>query len=557
MPRSTMKTTLFVLAGAVAAALATWTVFAQTSDDALVRGFQNPPDSAKPRVWWHWMSGNITKEGIKADLEWMKRAGIAGFQNFDAGLDTPQIVKKRLVYMTPEWKDAFKYTVTLADQLGLEMAIAGSPGWSESGGPWVTPAQAMKKYVWSETRVEGGRPFSGMLPKPPSTTGPYQNMGTGREKEPVFYADSAVVAFRVPDSDRTLAELGVKVTSSGGSFDLNALTDGDVAKGELLPAAPAGEKAWIQLEFPRPQIIRGLTLMTVRAGRRGNFGDPELESSDDGRDFRSVLKLPTDAGTIAFTPLTAKFFRVSVPTMAPRPGTPQGSQAAPDAPAGIRIAELVLHTASPVNRFQDKAAFDTTTDLYALATPDVPDGDAVRQAEVVDLTSKMRPDGRLDWTPPAGRWTVLRFGYSLTGARNSPASPEATGLEVDKLDRAHVKAYFDNYLDQYKSATGGLMGKRGLQYVVTDSWEAGTANWTDRMFAEFAKRRGYDMHPWLPVLAGRIVDSAETSDRFLWDFRKTLADLVAENHYDQLTDILHARGMGRYTESHEGGRAFI
>ena len=192
-----------------------------------------------------------------------------------------------------------------------------------------------------------------------------------------------------------------------------------------------------------------------------------------------------------------------------------------------------------------------------MATPAVPDGDAVRKADVVDLTSKMRPDGKLDWTPPAGRWTILRFGYSLTGARNSPASPEATGLEVDKLDRAHVKAYFDNYLDQYKNATGGLMGKRGLQYVITDSWEAGVANWTDRMFAEFAKRRGYDMHPWLPVLAGRIVESAETSDRFLWDFRKTLADLVAENHYDQLTDILHARGMGRYTESHEGGRAFI
>jgi len=555
MKRSIRRTTLIGLAAVIAAAMATWTVFAQTSDDPLAQGFKTPPDSAKPRVWWHWMSGNITKEGIKADLEWMKRTGIAGFQNFDAGLDTPQIVKKRLVYMTPEWKDAFKFTATLADQLGLEMAIAGSPGWSESGGPWVTPAQAMKKYVWSETRVEGGRPFSGVLSKPPSTTGPYQDMGTGREKEPVFYADSAVVAFRAPDNDRTLAELEAKVTSSGKSFDLNALTDGDVAKGELLPAAPVGEKAWIRVEFPRPQSVCGLTLMTVRADRRGNFGDPELESSDDGREFRSVMKLPTDAGTIAFTPLTAKFFRVSVPTMAPRPGTPQGSQAAPDAPAGIRIAELVLHAASPVNRFQDKAAFDSTTDLYALATLEVPAGDAVRH--VIDLTSKMRPDGRLDWNPPAGRWTILRFGYSLTGARNSPASPEATGLEVDKLDRAHVKAYFENYLDQYKNATGGLMGKHGLQYMITDSWEAGVANWTDRMFAEFAKRRGYDMHPWLPVLAGRIVESAEASDRFLWDFRKTLADLVAENHYDQLTDILHARGMGRYTESHEGGRAFI
>ena len=557
MLRTTRTTSLFLLVAAVAAGLAAGTVFAQTSDDALARGFQSPPDSAKPRVWWHWMSGNITKEGIQADLEWMKRAGIAGFQNFDAGLDTPQIVKKRLVYMTPEWKDAFKFTATLADQLGLEMAIAGSPGWSESGGPWVTPAQAMKKYVWSETRVEGGRPFSGALPKPPSTTGPYQNMGTGREKEPVFCADCAVVAFRAPDNDRTLAELGAKVTSSGGAFDLASLTDGDLAKAALLPAAPAGGKAWIQFAFPRPQTVRGLTMVVQGGDRREDYGSPDLEACDDGQDFRSVMMLPTDAGTFAMAPVTAKFFRLSIPTLAPKPGAPPARQAAPDSPAGIRVAELVLHTVSPVNRFQDKAAFDATPGLYAMATPTVPDGDSVPKADVIDLTSKMRPDGGLDWAPPAGRWIILRFGYSLTGARNAPASPEATGLEVDKLDRAHVKAYFDNYLDQYKNATGGLMGKRGLQYVITDSWEAGVANWTDRMFAEFANRRGYDMHPWLPVLAGRVVESAEASDRFLWDFRKTLGDLVAENHYDQLTDILHARGMGRYTESHEGGRAFI
>ena len=564
MRKISKRTRQFALAAAIAVLLGAWIVSAQSSDDSLVQGFQDPPDSAKPRVWWHWMSGNITKEGIKADLEWMKRAGIAGFQNFDAGLDTPQIVEKRLVFMTPEWKDAFKYTATLADQLGLEMAIAGSPGWSESGGPWVTPAQAMKKYVWSETRLEGGRPFSGVLPKPPTATGPYQNLGRrrgwfggGTAAEPEFYADSAVVAFRIPENDRTLAELEAKVTSSGGAFELGGLTDGDLSKAVLLPAAPVDGKAWIQFEFAGPQTVRGLTLMTKRGDRRGNFGTPELESSDDGRDFRSVMAVPTSAVTVAFSPVTAKFFRLSIRTVAPQAGAPQGPQDQPAGPEGTQVAELVLHTATPVNRFQDKAAFTAASDIDSMATPSVPDGDAVRKADVVDLTSKMSADGRLDWTPPAGRWAVLRFGYSLTGARNAPASPEATGLEVDKLDRGHVKAYFDNYLDQYKNATGGLMGKRGLQYVITDSWEAGVANWTDRVIAEFSRRRGYDMRSWLPVLAGRVVESAEASDRFLWDFRKTIADLTVENHYDQLTDILHARGMGRYTESHESGRAFI
>ena len=106
----------------------------QPALDALEQGFATPPDAAKPRVWWHWMNGNITKEGIKLDLEWMHRVGIGGFQNFDASLFADKVVEKRLVYMTPEWKDAFSYATTLADQLGLEEAIAGSPGWSESAG---------------------------------------------------------------------------------------------------------------------------------------------------------------------------------------------------------------------------------------------------------------------------------------------------------------------------------------------------------------------------------------------------------------------------------------
>jgi alpha-L-rhamnosidase len=123
----------------------------------LQSGFQNPPNSAKPRVWWHWMNGNISKDGVLKDLEWMERIGIGGFQNFDANLFTPVVVPKKLVFMTPEWKEVFKFTTELADKKGLEMAIAGSPGWSVTGGPWVEPKDAMKKYVWTETRIEGGK----------------------------------------------------------------------------------------------------------------------------------------------------------------------------------------------------------------------------------------------------------------------------------------------------------------------------------------------------------------------------------------------------------------
>jgi hypothetical protein len=545
---------------------------AQNSGDALAAAFRNPPDSAKPRVWWHWMNGNVTKEGIQADLEWMKRVGIGGFQNFDAGLQMPQIVEKRIVFGTPEWKDAFRYATTLADSLGLEMGVAASPGWSESGGPWVTPAQAMKKYVWSEVRVEGGQPLASPLPKPPSTTGAYQNQGGGRggaagAADPEFYADAAVIAWRAPEGESSMAELEPKVTSSGSAFTLAALSDGDLARSVPLPTAPVGQKAWIQFEFNRPVTVRGLTLIAGGGGGRGGGAGAgqNLESSDDGRDFRPVASVPAGVRTVAFPAATARFYRVTFLTPPPQPAAPArwgGRGGAPQAagpagPTGTPIAELVLHTGATVNRFQEKAGFAAATGLYAQPTPAVAPADAIRKQDVLDLTSRLRSDGTLDWTPPPGRWVILRIGYSLTGRRNSPAAPEATGLEVDKLNRAHVRSYFDQYLQIFQDTTGGLMGKRGLQYLVTDSWEAGVANWTDDMPAEFLRRRGYDMHPWLPVLAGRVVDSAEASDRFLWDFRQTLADLVAEYHYDELTALLKERGMGRYSESHETGRALI
>ena len=572
-----------VLAAVIAVLLAGCSLSTSEESISLEQGFLNPPDSAKPRVWWHWMNGNITKDGIKLDLEWMKRIGIGGFQNFDAALMTPQIVENRLVYMTPEWKDAFLYTTELADELGLEMAIAGSPGWSESGGPWVPPEQAMKKLVWSETHIEGGQPFTGTLPKPPSTTGSFQNIGGGRgfslsgqspEPPPEYYADAAVVAYRAPSGDVPLADLQPKVTSSGGQFELASLTDGDLTNETLLPAAPVGQKSWIQFEFSEPQSIHGLTIVANGGGFRG-FGFREfenagraLETSSNGNQFRSVTPImdgDTRQTTISFKQATARFFRVTFITPKP-PDLPAGISSffgpltrgrGPEAPAGNQIAELVLHTGARVNRFEDKAGFSSATDLYDLATPAAAASNPVSKADVIDLTSNMQPDGTLNWTPPEGRWVVLRLGYSLTGHQNSPASPEATGLEVDKLSRTAVRAYFENYLDQYKDATGGLMGERGLQYMITDSWEAGVQNWTDDMIAEFNTRRGYDIIQWLPVLTGRVVESAESSDRFLWDFRKTIGELTTENHYNELTAILRERNMGRYTESHESGRAYI
>ena len=559
------------------------TLVAQNKPDLLKSGFENPPAGARPRVWWHWMNGNITKEGIKLDLEWMHRVGLGGFQNFDAALETPQVVDKRLAYMTPEWKDAFKYATVLADQLGLEEAIAGSPGWSESGGPWVPASQGMKKYVWSETFVEGGKPFTGTLAHPPSSTGAFQNLGIedviavppAAPAIPQYYADVAVIAYRRPASDVPLERLHPTVTASAGAPDVAMLSDGDLQKTTKLPIPAAGESAWIQYEFTAPETMHAVTFVTKDveslAATLSGIANPEisLEASDDGHDFRAIVKLPDgDAPehTVAFPAVKAKFFRV-VFKRTPPPPLPSWAIGLDPAALGVKmgapptdyeIAELVLHPGARVNRFEEKAAFTTLPDLYQFSTPPDPAAEVIAKSDVLDLTAKMHADGTLDWTPPAGDWVVLRFGYSLLGITNHPATPEATGLEVDKLNGSFVKNYMETYLDSYRETVGAdYMGKRGIRYVINDSWEAGSQNWTDDMIAQFKTRRGYDPLPWMPVLAGHVVESAEASDRFLWDFRKTIGDLIADEHYGQLEATLHEWGMGHYGESHEDGRAFV
>ncbi len=544
------------------------------AQNPLLQNFQSPPNAAKPRVWWHWMNGNITKEGIQKDLEWMDRVGIGGFQNFDASLFTPQIVKDRLIYMTPAWKDAFKFTTNLADKLGLEMAIAASPGWSVTGGPWVLAKNGMKKYVWSETRVVGtGRDQSIQLPHPPSNSGTFQNIKleddfavSKPDAEPKnYYADAAVVAYKIPETDKTLEELNPKITSSGGTFDLKTLTDGDLNKSIYLPPTAVGENAWIQFEFSKPQTFKALTIVGGGGGPNFGFfgggGVRTLVASDDGMNFKDVLKIPVSGipqNTVTFAPTTAKYFRVLYKTLQPQPnpfasmaGMPQDKLE----PKGTDVTEIVLHTSSRIERLEEKAAFTTTTTMNSFVTPET--SDPVSKNDVIDVSAKMNADGKLNWNAPAGNWNIVRIGYSLTGRQNHPASPEATGLEVDKLDAQAVTDYLENYLDQYKDATGGLMGKKGLQCMVTDSYEAGSGNWTGNLMSEFAKRRGYSMINWLPVLTGHIVGSTEESEKFLFDYRTTLGDLIVENHYDLIGELLHKRGMLRYTESHEDKRVFV
>ena len=529
--------------------------------------FENPPQAARPYVWWHWINGNTSKDGIRKDLEWMHRIGVAGLHQFDAGgamLQGMEPVVPQTPYLGEAWKANFAYAVALADSLGMEVGIASAPGWSSTGGPWVEPQDAMKKLTWRTLEVQGtGAGQTIQLPEPYKTIGRYLNADPGMyrqafEKLTPWYEDVAVVAVKLPEEEKCLADLGATITSSGGTFTLDQLTNGDISDGPELPSNPEGTHAWIQYNFPEPVTIRAFTLFggamqdSFMTGRtRYNY----LQFSQDGENWSEPIRIPSSPVpqlTVDIPETTARFFRVMI--LNPRPDYTLVYYGLPVSyPTGTPIHEFRLHTVYKVNHAEEKAGFGSPVDLADYPTPE----STAPIQETVDLTHLLQKDGTLEWAVPDGRWRIYRFGASLTGKQNHPAPPEATGLEVDKLDPDAWSRYWHKYLNLYKDAAGGLLGPRGVRYLMIDSYEAEWMTWTPRMAQAFSDARGYSLTSWLPALAGEIIGSTDATEDFLFDWRETIGELFAAN-YDRVDEFIREYGLeGRYTEGHESSRTFI
>jgi hypothetical protein len=545
------------------------------SKDPVAAGFDNPPQSARPRVWWHWLNGNVTKEGIRQDLDWMARSGLGGLQNFDAEMMTPQVVATRLPYMSPGWNDAFKYAVEQAGRHNLEFGIAASAGWSETGGPWVRPEDGMKKLVWSETIVEGGQSGAIRLPEAPRTTGPFQDlfvqpdiMGQRPSPDKLARSGADIAVYAYPAEASALPAPAIR--AEGKLLDAGKLAQpGEATVAEIAPPS-ADKPAIITIDYASPQTVRSATIFFPGAATLfdGAGIQPVLEASADFASWRKVADLPLALvpASAGFAPVTAAHFRVVLgarpaapnPAFMPVPGADTGPFGAIGQAKGLRLAQLSLSGEPKVNQFETKAGFATADDYYALDAGVDPHEVGVAHGALVDLTDKLRPDGTLDWTPPAGRWKILRLGWSLTGTENHPATPEATGLEVDKYDGKAVRTYLETYLSKYEHAAGkDLVGARGVHALVTDSTEVGASNWTPRLLEQFKRLRGYDARPWLPALAGVIVKDRASSDAFLYDYRRTQADLMAEEHYGTVAKVAHEHGMRVYGEALESARVTL
>lgn len=365
-------------------------VQAQSVENKLAAGFQNPPNHAKARTWWHWISGNVSKSGITKDLEAMKAVGIQEAQLFNVHLGFP---KGPVKYLSEEWLDLFAFSAKEAKRLGLEMAFHNSPGWSSSGGPWVTPEHAMQTVVFSEIEVKGNQTFKGQLAKPTTKFD--------------YYKDIAILAFPKPKDQIKIDNLDYKNLS-------------ERIRNHLLP----------------------------------------------------------DDKAIAVTAI-------------------------------------------------------------------------IKKEDIIDLSSKLSHNGSLEWSVPKGEWIILRLGHTPIGTTNRPAPEEAKGLEVDKMSKIALDAYWKDAVQPIIDKLGDLIGTT-VNNCLIDSYEVETTNWTSGFDTQFENLRGYNLTPYLPTLAGYYVDSGEVSERFLWDFRRTIGDLIATNYYAHFAELCHQNGMKFSVEPYWG-----
>lgn len=503
---------------------------------SLEKSFRKPPREFGVKTWWHWVNGNISADGITRDLEAMKEVGVNGFQIFQVGTGVP---KGKVDYGSPEHLQLLQHAANEASRLGLEFVMHNCPGWSSSGGPWMTPELSMKQLVWSETFIAGGKLVNITLPRP------YANLG--------YYQDAFVLAFpSLMGEKRPLNELLNQVISSNGVVDIRLLTDGDPSTWvEVHPASP-GQPAFLQLEFYEPFEARSIVVTGTSLAAGPSFFRPplqvSLEASDDGALFRKVcdIKIFWTFGqrinvpaTANFPTVRAKYFRLV-------------------SPGAFQIFDIQLLWAA---RIADWPVKTNLTGLVGLPsaepmplteTVEDPEGSAIDPNSVLDITRCMDGQGRLIWQAPPGDWTILRIGYTTTGTVNHPAPEGGEGLECDKYSREAFEFHYNNFFGKLLDKLAPLSAK-GLAGALIDSYEVGFQNWTPKFPLEFEKRRGYDLRKYLPAMTGRVVGSAEISERFLWDVRRTQADLMADNYYGCLTDICHKYGMKSYAEPYSFG----
>ncbi|HWQ93873.1 MAG TPA: glycosyl hydrolase, partial [Clostridia bacterium] len=498
--------------------------------DALA--FGQPATAFRPETWFHFIGGNVSTQGITADLEAIAAAGIQGVQFFHGQFGGPWPgVDPQIKCLSERWDSALQHAADECRRLGLRFTMQNCPGWAMAGGPWITPENAMRHLVWSRTDIVGGTHVTVSLARPQPSDEPWHD-----------YREVAVIAFPTPKDDTDKPLLPVSVRSNRDNLAwLQCLK---AAKGGELSLVPNGEPVWVETTFAEPVTLRTVQLPSVESLNHAWCYDPGVTImveavSAAGR--REVLRreLPQSNWqdrkplSLACSEVAARTYRITFHHKHP-----------------IRLSSLLLFTGARQNNWESEAAW-TLRSLDRVPHPAQEKAAWVDSEQIVDLTRSVNAQGRLTWNAPQGRWTVLRWGHVNSGKRNGPAPPEATGWECDKLSPIGAETHFAGYIGKL-SEKNGPVGNGRLQGLLLDSWECETQTWTPGMDRQFAKLRGYPLLSWMPALAGYVVGDPETTTRFLRDWRVTVNDLLVENFFGRMAELGHQNGLAISFETASG-----
>jgi hypothetical protein len=490
-------------------------------------------ENAKPWVFWYWVKGAVSKEGITADLEAMKSNGIAGAYLMSIqGPDKTPVYSPPAVQLTLEWWKMVEYAMSEAKRLNLKLGMHVSDGFALAGGPWITPELSMQKVVWSKISISNSNPKI-TLPQPISKEN--------------YYKDIAVYAYPSPVGEGISTRTVIpKITASNGADATGLIQPGNKKN------FGSNEPCYVQYEFEKPFTCR--TINITVSGNNYQAQRLAIEVSNDGKVFHSIGRLEaprhgwqdTDEDvTHSITPTTAKFFRFIYDKKGSEPGA-EDLDAAKWKPS-LKLVNLELSSEARINQFEGKngsvwRVSKRSTEAQIAKNACVP------LNKIINLTRKLNPDGTLHWKAPKGNWTILRVGHTSTGHTNATGGG-GMGLECDKFNPEAVKLQFDKWYGAALKHGGPEIAKKVLSVFHVDSWECGSQNWSPVFKAEFLKRRGYDLTPYLPIMTGLPVESAAVSENFLYDIRKTISELVVDQFYKTLAKLVKEQGVTFTAES--------
>ena len=488
------------------------------------KAFVNPDRVHYPETWFHYIGGNVSHAGITADLEAIASAGISGVQLFHGqfGGQWPATTED-IQCMSENWDAAVKHTADECKRLGLRFTMQNCPGWAMSGGPWIQPENAMRTIVYSRADVTG-KQIEALLPVPEPNKEEWRD-----------YRDIAVLAFPTPEGD-TGQPLEWKQVKGDGSFPWRELMEGK--KNYVgFPPVKNGEPHWVEVKFKQPTTIRAVELPCVQSLNHGMSFEPNIHVT------AYALMADGSKQTIINTDLPPSSWQDYHPmTIAcPEVGEAVGCRVEFLNKYGMSMNTIKFWSAARKNSWESEAAWDLRA--FERSADDVIQSPSAYLAgnQIIDITSFMTPDGKLAWEAPSDKaWTILRFGHVNEGRQNKPAPPAGTGWECDKLSTEGPEAHFAGYIGRL---TNGALQGGMLNGMLLDSWECYSQTWTSKMESEFSERSGYELRTWLPALMGYVIDSPETTSRFLLDWRRVINDLFANKFYRRMAELGHEQGL--------------